>query len=67
MSERNRADRERTRQLFQELAGLEPGSPHHREVREQLVELHLPLVRYLARRFAGRGEPTDDLLQIGTI
>ncbi|MDQ1740012.1 MAG: polymerase sigma-B factor [Pseudonocardiales bacterium] len=25
------------------------------------------MVRYLAHRFAGRGEPTDDLLQIGTI
>ncbi|HET7689407.1 MAG TPA: RNA polymerase sigma factor SigF [Nocardioidaceae bacterium] len=35
--------------------------------RDQLVRLHLPLVEHLARRFAGRGEPYDDLVQVGTI
>lgn len=65
--ERNRPDRDRTHRLFAELVTLEPGSTRHHEVRAALVETHLPLVRYLARRFAGRGEPTDDLLQIGTI
>jgi RNA polymerase sigma-B factor len=29
--------------------------------------MHLPLVEYLARRFAGRGEPLDDLVQVGTL
>lgn len=28
---------------------------------------HLPLVRGLARRYAERGEPLDDLVQVGTI
>jgi RNA polymerase sigma-B factor len=65
--ERSRPDRDRTHRLFAELVTLEPGSSRHHEVRAALVETHLPLVRYLARRFAGRGEPTDDLLQIGTI
>ena len=36
-------------------------------VREQLIEAHLGLVEYLARRFAGRGEPLDDLIQVATI
>ncbi|HTZ44165.1 MAG TPA: SigB/SigF/SigG family RNA polymerase sigma factor [Jatrophihabitans sp.] len=67
MSERTRSDRERTHQLFVELAGLPRGTARHSEVRAELVETHMPLVRYLARRFTGRGEPTDDLLQIGTI
>lgn len=67
MTERRRPDRDRTHQLFAELSTLPPGSPRHQQVRTALVEIHLPLVRYLAHRFAGRGEPTDDLLQIGTI
>ena len=35
--------------------------------REELVERHLPLVRSLARRFAGRGESLEDLEQVGAI
>ena len=29
--------------------------------------MHLPLVQYLARRFRDRGEPLEDLVQVGTI
>ena len=36
-------------------------------LREELVGLHLPLVEYLARRFRNRGEPLEDLVQVGTI
>ncbi|HEV2887573.1 MAG TPA: SigB/SigF/SigG family RNA polymerase sigma factor [Jatrophihabitans sp.] len=67
MTERSRPDRDRTHQLFAELSTLSPGSPRYQQIRDELVEIHLSLVRYLAHRFAGRGEPTDDLLQIGTI
>jgi RNA polymerase sigma-B factor len=35
--------------------------------REQLIEQYMPLVRSLARRYAYRGEPLDDLIQIGAI
>src|SRR5881392_386717 len=35
--------------------------------RETLVERHLPLVRSLARRYAGRGESLDDIEQVGAI
>ncbi len=35
--------------------------------RERLIVEHLPLVRGLARRYADRGEPLDDLIQVGTI
>ncbi len=37
------------------------------DCREELVRLHLPLVDHCARRFANRGEPLDDLVQVGTI
>ena len=35
--------------------------------RAQLIESQLPLVRSIARRFAQRGEPLEDLVQVGTI
>jgi RNA polymerase sigma-B factor len=36
-------------------------------LRERLVELHMPLVRVLARRYANRGERLEDLVQVGAI
>lgn len=35
--------------------------------RQRLVELHLPLVSALARRYRGRGEPLEDLEQAGVV
>src|SRR3712207_2693532 len=35
--------------------------------REVLVQRHLPLVRSLARRYAGRGEALEDIEQVGAI
>jgi RNA polymerase sigma-B factor len=35
--------------------------------RDRQIEEHLPLVRALARRFAWRGEPLDDLIQVGCV
>jgi RNA polymerase sigma-B factor len=67
MTERNVNQRDRTRELFAQLADLEPADPAYRSGRDELVRLHLPLVRYVARRFSGRGEPDDDLVQIGTV
>jgi RNA polymerase sigma-B factor len=37
------------------------------DAREGLVRLHLPLVEHCARRFRNRGEPLEDLVQVGTI
>ncbi len=60
-------DRERTRDLFGRLAGMAAGDPDRQQVRDGLVEQHLPLVEHLARRFRNRGEPYDDLVQVATI
>ena len=35
--------------------------------REKLVHQHIGLVEFLARRFRNRGEPLEDLVQVGTI
>jgi RNA polymerase sigma-B factor len=37
------------------------------DARRRLIELHLPLVRALAQRFARRGEQLDDLTQVGAV
>ncbi|WP_309229755.1 MULTISPECIES: RNA polymerase sigma factor SigF [unclassified Blastococcus] len=63
----NRRRAQRTAPLFAELATLEKGDPRRERLREILVEEHLPLVRHFARRFSNRGEPFDDLLQVGTL
>ena len=54
------AARERSAALFAQL-GSSPAA------RDELVALHLPLVEHCARRFRNRGEPYEDLLQVGTI
>jgi len=53
--------------LFAELGAEDTPSARRRAVRDELVHLHLPLVEHCARRFRNRGEPFEDLLQVGTI
>lgn len=55
-------DKERTRELFRRYK--EEGDEG---AREQLIMSHLNLVRFLASKFKNRGEPLDDLVQVGTI
>jgi RNA polymerase sigma-B factor len=60
-------DRDRSRELLLALSKLPEDDPTRGAIRDELVQGHLPLVEYLARRFAGRGEPLDDLVQVATI
>jgi RNA polymerase sigma-B factor len=66
-ADRTVPDRARARELFERLAAMPPGSPEREQLRGVLVEMHLPLVEYLARRFRNRGEWLDDLTQVATI
>src|ERR1019366_9723556 len=60
-------ERGRARDLFERLAALPAGDEERLRIRGELVELHLPLVEYLARRFRNRGEGLADLTQVATI
>jgi len=40
---------------------------HDRRLRDELVEDHVRLAEYLARRYANRGEPLDDLRQVALV
>ncbi len=77
MTERDdsRPDRERTRALFSHFTHARKRHDRHPErqdeeyetLRDELVVAHLNLVRFLAVKFANRGEPLDDLVQVGTV
>ncbi|HET7387708.1 MAG TPA: RNA polymerase sigma factor SigF [Nocardioidaceae bacterium] len=59
--------RVRSASLFARFLDPATPQPEQQQVREELISLHLPLAQHLARRFLNRGEPYDDLLQVGTI
>ena len=64
-----RADRarRRSRELFATYCDAGASESARLEARDGLVTLHLPLVEHCARRFRNRGEPFEDLVQVGTI
>jgi RNA polymerase sigma-B factor len=53
--------------LLARLAEADATEDERRAARDELVELNLPLVHHCARRFGSRGEPHEDLVQVGTI
>jgi RNA polymerase sigma-B factor len=60
-------ERSHARELFERISELPADDEERLRIRGELVELHLPLVEYLARRFRNRGEWLDDLTQVATI
>ena len=56
-----------SRSLFKRFATLAPEDRDYPYVRDTLIELNLPLVRYAAARFRSRNEPMEDIVQVGTI
>jgi RNA polymerase sigma-B factor len=72
-----RWDRQKTRATFARFAdarkrraegqATSADADEYVRLRDELVVAHLNLVRYLAVKFANRGESLDDLIQVGTV
>ncbi|HZA40395.1 MAG TPA: RNA polymerase sigma factor SigF [Actinomycetota bacterium] len=66
MSERGTLTKDEVRRLFGAYKNAE-NEDERAVVREKLVDQYIGLVEFLARRFRNRGEPLEDLVQVGTI
>jgi RNA polymerase sigma-B factor len=53
--------------LHRRYAQSAPDDPEHQRLRGQLISGYLRVAENIARRFAGRGEPLDDLVQVATV
>ncbi|WP_433655321.1 RNA polymerase sigma factor SigF [Nocardia sp. CA-128927] len=53
--------------LFEKIAALTDDDPRRETMREELIGRCLPLAEHIARKFAGRGENFDDLLQVARL
>ena len=61
---------EQDRQGLEVIAGMAAcpvGDPSRRVLRDRAIEAWLPMAGRLARRYAGRGESLDDLVQVATV
>jgi RNA polymerase sigma-B factor len=54
-------------ELVGAVAALAPGHPGRAAVRDKAIRAWLPLAHHLAQRYAGRGEPVDDLFQVASV
>jgi RNA polymerase sigma-B factor len=66
VSERGTLTKDEVRRLFAAYRDAE-SEDEKAVVREKLVDQYIGLVEFLARRFRNRGEPLEDLVQVGTI
>jgi RNA polymerase sigma-B factor len=53
--------------LLEEYSGLDENDARRESLRDRLVTGYLPVAQHIARRFAHRGEPLDDLTQVATV
>lgn len=53
--------------MFRELTLLDEGTAEYRRQRDTIIERCLPLADHIARRFRGRGEAHEDLVQVARV
>jgi len=53
--------------LQRRYAALAADDPARQQLREQLISGYRPIAEHIARRFVGRGEPLDDLVQVAIV
>jgi RNA polymerase sigma-B factor len=60
-------DSEDAGKLIQAFATMEAADRARVDMRGRVIEAWLPLAQHLARRYLGRGEPADDLVQVALV
>jgi RNA polymerase sigma-B factor len=53
--------------LLRTYATMAPEDPARRRIREQVITGYLPVAHHIARRYAQRGEPLEDLVQVASL
>jgi RNA polymerase sigma-B factor len=64
---KGQASPELVNSMLDAVSQLPPGSPEHTQIRTRVVSSCAPYASALARRFAHRGEPLDDLSQVAMV
>ena len=61
------SDNRETEELLGRLRDMPPDSPCYERLRGQIVARHMGLARRIARHYANRGEPLEDLEQAALV
>jgi RNA polymerase sigma-B factor len=63
MPTHNAYDDAHVEELLEELAATPEQDPRWEQIRSELVRIHIPLGRHVARRYTGHSEPREDIEQ----